>query len=135
MFMSLSSTTRTVWLAIWNEATSLLRRRTCRSGLRGGVVPVLRVGEELRVVVDLGRLPQLLDALHGLVLLHLRRDPLLHLRERRRVPRPHLENVHAVTRGDGGADLPFLHRHHAGVELLRQHAGSDLAEEAAARGA
>src|SRR4051794_8472731 len=109
MFMSLSSTTRTVRLSMEPEATSVLRGRASGSRLRRARrvrSPVLRVGEELRVEVDLGGLPELLDLLHRLVLLHLRGDALLHLAERPRVALAHLEDVDAVARRDGGADLP-----------------------------
>src|SRR5713226_1000079 len=129
MFMSLSSTTRT------RATLSVMTPSGVPHGWRRHGRFGIGLGEELRIEFDLGCLPHQLDLVEGGLLLHALGDARPYLLERLRGMRADLEDVDAEARGDGIAGLAGLELRHARLELGRQHARAERAEDAAAFGA
>src|ERR1019366_8952269 len=101
MFMSLSSTTRTrAPVSFMGGLGRLLCRRLRLLGFR----------EKFRIEVDLCRFAHYLDLVQRTLPLHALGDPLLHLFERLGGAGARFEDVNAVARRHGVADL-------AGLEL------------------
>src|SRR4051812_41162264 len=127
MFMSLSSTTRTRALLI--RSAGFLERRVLHRRFGVGL------GEELRIEFDLGGLAHGLDLIERGLLLDALADALPHLLERPGGVLADLEDVDAVTRRDGIADLAGLEFAHMRFKLRREHARAERPEDTAAIGA
>src|SRR5436305_11107259 len=126
MFISLSSTTRTrTGRSVMASRLFRCCRRRCRRRCLGCL------GEELRIEVDLRRFPHLLDFVQRGLLLHATGDGGADLIERLRRMRADLEDMDAVARRNGIADLSRLELRHVRLDLRREHARAEWAENAA----